>query len=182
MNQNKIDKELVSKLQSGKSSVIQQALGEVRSEGNVLIIPFLFDVIATNKGEAIVEEVIKTICDIKDKEAVIPIVESIQRQDYGKHMAEVVSIGWQSTLDFGPYVTVFTSIFTTGDYQTSLEAFTVIEGSIYNADMGKRNECLKILDNSFSKISEEKKPLFHEMRKMVKGSLDLSIDNQKNIS
>lgn len=178
----KVDKGLVAKLQSDRPSIILEGIEDTRTAGTVTIIPYLFDIIATNKNESIINEVIKTIGDIKNKEAVPYIVDSIQKHDYGQHYSEVVATCWQSSLDFSDFIPVFASIFIKADYQTSVEAFTVIEESVYNAAVERRNECLKILDNNFNQVAEEKRPLFSELRNLIKHSLDFTIDNQRNIS
>ncbi len=182
IKESKADKILISKLQSGNQSRIYEALKELKETGSVAVIPYLFDLISENTNEILENDIINIISDIKDKKAVPLIVDSIQRQKYGKRTADVIAICWQSRLDFSSYLAVFTNLFLSNDYQISLEAFTVIEESVYNADVGKRKECLSILNKNASLINKEIKPLFNELNKIIKSSLDFTIDNQRNTS
>ncbi len=182
MKNSNVDRILIAKLQSGKPSVILEALREIKVAGTAALIPSLFDIVARGKDELIIEEVLRILSDIKEKDAVPYIVESIRRQSYGSHAADVLAVCWQSSLDFSPYIDVFTDIFTSADYQASIEAFSVIEEAIYHTSVSKRQECLKILDQKENNVTPEKKPLFNELVKLLKASLTFTIDNSKNIS
>ena len=89
---------------------------------------------------------------------------------------------WQSRLDFSSYLPVFAGLFFQQDYQLSIEAFTVIEESLHNASVAEKNECLKILDKKVASVSDELSPLYNELRKVVRLSLEMTIDNPKNTS
>jgi hypothetical protein len=62
---------------------------------------------------------------------------------------------------------VFARLFVHSDYMTSLEAFTVLEESYPNAGEGERNECLRYLRESEYLVSDEKLPLFRELRSVI---------------
>ena len=178
----KEEKELIAKLQSGKLIQIMEVLKVMNTKGSVALIPYLFDILASEKFEPVENDILRIIGDIKEKDAAPVIVKSLQRNDYKNRTADVIAICWQSRLDYSPYLNIFAKFFFLNDYQTSIEAFTVIEESIHNADLGQRIACLNILEKNASKVSASLKPLYNELYKLVKSSLDLSIDNSKSIS
>lgn len=175
--ESKPDKVLVSKLQSGRSSSVREALREIKVTGTVPIIPYLFDIVTEGKDNAIIDEILKILSDIKDKEAAPVMVECINNRDFGSRTADVLSVCWQSRLDFSPFIDDFTKIFLRSDYQSSIEAFTVIEDSIFNAPVAKRHESLKILENGIKEVGDDKKPLYFELLKVIKASLNFTIEN-----
>ena len=171
----KEEKLMISKLQSGKSYLIMEVIKEIKQDGSVRLIPYLFEIVASNKSAAIEDEIIRMMSDIKKRDAVPYIVESIKKYKFGDKTASIIAICWQSRLDFSAHLPVFIEFFFQNDYQTSIEAFTVIEESLYNATVAQKNECLKILERESSKVSETLKPLYNELRKLVKSSIDMSI-------
>lgn len=182
MSESKTDKVMISKLQSGKLSLISEVLKDFNEKGSVVLIPYLFELIASGKFAALEEHIIRIISDIKKEDAAGVIVDSLLKYDYKDTTAAVVAICWQSNLDFSAHLPVFIGYFLKNDYQTSIEAFTVIEESLYNATIEQRNICLKILEQNSSKVSGNFKPLFNELHKLLKSSLDLTIDPSKSTS
>ena len=112
--------------------------------------------------------------DVKKKDAVPYIIESIKKYNFEEKMAGIVAVCWQSRLDFSAYLPVFVELFFQNDYQTSIEAFTVIEEALPNATVAQKIECLKILEKNISRVSEILKPLYNELIKLVKSSLDMT--------
>ncbi len=178
----KEDKVLISKLQSDELSQIMEVLKDLNTKGSVVLIPYLFDIIASGKFESVENDILRILSNIKEKDAAPIIMESLQHNDYKNKTADVVAICWQSSLDFSPFLPVFSEFFFINDYQTSIEAFTVIEEFIPYATLAQRKECLKILEKNSPSISSTLKPLYNELYKLVKNSLDLSIDSSRSIS
>ena len=178
----KEEKLMISKLRSGKLSLIMEVLKEIRQSGSVPLIPYLFEIVASNKFAAIEDEIIRLMSDIKKKDAVPYIIESIKKYDFGDKTAGIIAVCWQSRLDFSAHLPVFAEYFFHGDYQTSIEAFTVIEESLHDATITQKNECLKILERDSSRVSETLKPLYNELRKLVKSSIDMTSGNSRSAS
>ena len=178
----KEEKLMISKLQSGELPLIIEVLREVRVNGSVRIIPYLFEIVASGEFAPVEDEIIRLMSDIKKKDSVPYIVESIKKYNFKEQTARIVAICWQSRLDFSAYLPVFAEFFFQNDYQTSIEAFTVIEESLHNATVAQRNECLTILEKNVSRISDTLKPLYNELRKLVKSSLDMTIGSSRSTS
>jgi hypothetical protein len=175
MKLTKEEKLMVSKLQSGKLSLIMEVLREVKENGSVRLIPYLFEIVASDRFAPVEDDIIRLMSDIKERDAAPYIIESIKKFNFGDKTAGILAICWQSRLDFSAYLPVFTDFFFRNDYQTSIEAFTAIEESLPHATVAQKNECLKILEKKSSGVTEVLKPLFNELRKLVKSSLGMTL-------
>jgi hypothetical protein len=158
--------ELLNRLNSSNYFVIIEALREIKEYGTINIIPHLFDLINENTPDIIKKDILRLICDIKEQSAAPLMVEAITKRDFGNDTSEVIATFWQSRLDFSSYLPTFIRIFIKEDYQTALEAFTVVEGSVSKISDKMQQECINILKSSVNLISSDKKPLFRELIKV----------------
>ena len=159
---------LINKLQSADTGIVLEAIQRVKESSTVNIIPHLFELINENTQNIIKKDILQVICDIKDRNAVPVLINEISTKDFGFDTAEVIATFWQSRLDFSKYLSTFIKIFIERDYQTALEAFTVVEESLYNINRDIQQECIHILQSNVKHISKEKQPLFNEMLKLLK--------------
>jgi len=161
------EKEWLAAFESSDTSRILQTLDEVRNSGSVKILPALLDLAENNKDPRIRNEIVTLIGEIKSIEAVPFIAESLNKHDFGDFLNALVAACWQSGLDFSKHLTIFAELFIRGDYKTALEAFTVIEESLQNASEAEIHECLRFLKDAECMVTEEKLPLFLELRKVI---------------
>jgi hypothetical protein len=164
---NPIEKEWIKSLDSSDSSRILQTIYEIRISGSIKILPVLFSIINNNTDPQIRNEIIKFLSEIKTPEAIPVIAESLNNIDFGDYLNALVAACWQSGLDFSNHLRVFAGLFIQADYKTALEAFTVIEESLINASETEIYECIRYLNESECMVSDEKMPLFLELRKVV---------------
>jgi hypothetical protein len=61
-------------------------------------------------------------------------------------------------------------LFVQADYRTALESFTVIEEALGNASETEIYECILFLKEAECMVTDEKIPLFRELRKVVEKS------------
>lgn len=161
--------ELLNRLNSSNYFVIIEALREIKEYGTINIIPNLFDLINENTPDTIKKDILRLICDIKEQSAAPVLVDAISKRDFGDDTSQVIATFWQSRLDFSNYLPTFIRIFIKEDYQTALEAFTVVEGSVPKITGKMQQECINILESAENTISKDKKPLFNELIKVIKG-------------
>ena len=159
---------LLNKLQSADTGIVLEAIQRVKESSTVNIIPHLFELINENTQNIIKKDILQVICDIKDRNAVSVLINEISTKDFGFDTAEVIATFWQSRLDFSKYLSTFIKIFIERDYQTALEAFTVVEESLCNINRDIHQECIHILQANEKSISADKLPLFNEMLKLLK--------------
>jgi hypothetical protein len=161
------EKGWIKSIRSENTKLILSTLHEIRNSGSVKMLPILFELI-NNKTDAVVRnEIIRLLSDLKNQDAVPLIVDSINKQDFGEYLPTVVAACWQSGLDFSDHLRSFANLFIHADFITSLEAFTVIEESISHASDSERIECIRYLRNSECMVTDEKLPLFRELRKVI---------------
>jgi hypothetical protein len=164
---NTTEKEWLAAFESADNSRIIQSLNEVRDSGSVKILPVLFDLAKNNTDPHIRNEIVSLVGEIKSTEAVPIIAESLSKHDFGDFLNALVAACWQSGLDFSKHLIVFAELFIRGDYKTALEAFTVIEESLQDASEVEIHECMRFLKDAECMITDEKLPLFLELRKVI---------------
>jgi len=79
----------------------------------------------------------------------------------------MLTICWQSRLDFSGSLDVFFEILVDGDYQTSIEAFTVIESAMMNLNREEIEQRLDWLKISSHRVISNKQSLIHEMENLL---------------
>jgi len=165
--QSSIEKEWIRSLESPDPGIALQAIYEIRNSGSVKMLPVLIGLIHKQTPAAIRAEILNLIAEIKSQDAVPLIASSLEKMDFGGDLPALVAACWQSGLDFSNHMPVFAKLFITGDYVTSLEAFTVLEEAFANAGDQARHECLKYLHQSEDLVSDDKLALFRELRKVI---------------
>lgn len=164
------EKEWIRALASEQDSFVLAALHEIRISGSVRMIPYIVDLLVSSHKNAVKNNILNLICDIKTQEAVPYLVESIERLESGDYYPQYIAACWQSGLDFSAYLQIFVNVFIRADYQTALEAFTVIEESLINANDDIKAGCLLQLKSSHDVISGNKQPLYRELIKIIKNA------------
>ena len=164
---NSTEKEWIKSLGSINTALIMSTLHEIRNSGSVRILPYIFDLINYKTESQVRNEIIRLLGDIKNQDAVPLIVESINNHDFGEYLPTVIAACWQSGLDFSDHLKVFATLFIHADFITALEAYTVIEESIISASDNERIECIRCLRESECLVSDEKLPLFRELRNVI---------------
>ena len=163
------EKGWVSQLESNNPAAVMIAIREIRQHGSIRILPYLFRLMKPSTHEAIRESILMLIGELKTREAVPVIVSNLEKTDRGGDFTRLVAACWQSGLDFSSQIPFFIRIFVDGDYQTAVEAFTVIEESIMNADNAIQKSCVQLLEKSEKQVSEDKYLLYKELMKVVSG-------------
>jgi hypothetical protein len=165
-----IEKGWITILVNPDPEKVLSVLYEIRNSGSVNLFPVLFKMISKNSDSRIRTEILKLVSEIKSQEAIPLIAESLEHHDFGDHLPAFVAACWQSGLDFSKHLRVFAGVFIQADYMSALEAFTVIEESIPNATDDDISGCLRFLRDAECMVTDEKMPLFLELRKVIESS------------
>lgn len=160
-------KNQIQSLRSGNRSAILTTLKELRSHGDVSILPELFDLLLDQEDQQIVGEVSSMLNDIKEKEAAPILSEAIKNPDYSKILALLVSACWQNRLSYGKYINTFVEVVISGEYDAAIEAFTVIEEAVGDLEQDERNKLVLNLKSRVNDVDERKKPLLSELVKVI---------------
>ncbi|MBN2350527.1 MAG: HEAT repeat domain-containing protein [Bacteroidales bacterium] len=164
---NKYIKEIAAKLHSGNDNIILAVISELRQTGSAEILPYVFELVSASKSSEVRDSAIQFLSNIKDKTAVPFIVKELVARKYGENYSRLVATCWQSRLNYSEYMDTFVLIFVKENYQTALEAFTVIEESLVSASQDKRTACYNLLLSKKKSIAEDKIPLYRELIKIV---------------
>ncbi len=157
----------IQSLRSGNRTAIFATLREVRSGGNVEILPGLFDLLLDQEDEQIIGEITSLLNDLKDQEAASLLAKAIGNPDYEKIVTMLVAACWQNGLSYGKYVETFVEVAITGDYATAIEAFTVIEEAAGDLEQDQREKLVLTLKSRMHHVDPQKKPLLMEMVKVI---------------
>ncbi|MBN2520572.1 MAG: hypothetical protein JXB17_08720, partial [Bacteroidales bacterium] len=130
----------------------------IREIGNVSYLPDIFDIYHQNISEEVKKEIYNLISDIKDNKAAPHIVNFIEKIEKEEDISLFTASCWRSRIDFCEYVEFFIKLVIRGSYQTSIEAFTVIENCMHGLSQETINNQIDILKKSISTIQTEKKP------------------------
>jgi hypothetical protein len=155
------------KLNSGNERVILSELKKLRTSATVLILPAVLDLFGMNKEEEVKKEILNFLAAIKDQKCVPVIAEYLSHHTHDKNLSKIIATCWHTGLDYSHHLNVFAECFIIGDYEQSLESFTVIEEMIWRSSALQISGCLEALENRISEISDEKRPLYNELKKIL---------------
>ncbi len=174
--------ETKASLNSKNDDLILAKIHELKSSGRVSILPLILDLLNQNNSERVKQEVILFISNLKDQKCVPFIVDYIQTHSNVVWISQVISACWQSRLDYSDNLNTFMDCFLSGNYQVALESFTVIEGMVWRTSNNALASCKRILLEGVSDISDDKKPLYCELLKVLDSGKSGLHDNYPEIN
>jgi len=164
---NKKLKQQIASLRSSNRSAILETIKELRSDGDVSILPELFNLMLIQEDEEILGEIATLLNDLKDEEASENLVEAIANQEYEKIQPPLVAACWQNGLSYGKHIATFVDVVVSGDYSAAVEAFTVIEEAVGDLEQEEQKALLRSLKSKLQEVDEQKKTLFVELIKVI---------------
>ena len=166
-SQNKLQGQIQS-LRSSNKNAILGTLKELRTKGNVSILPELFQLMLVQEDEQILGELTAFLNDLKDKEAAEILVTAIANPEYEKIQRTLVAACWQNGLSYGKFLGIFAEVLISADYETAIEAFTVLEEAVGEVDQPARDKLYTRLLSRVDEVDELKKPLLTELIRTIK--------------
>lgn len=160
-------KQQIESLRSSNKSAILGTLEELRSEGDISVLPELFNLMLVQEDEEILNNIVSLLNDLKNKEAAEILVEAIADPEYEKIQTSLVAACWQNGLSYGKYISTFVEVVVAGDYTASIEAFTVIEEAVGELEQEERQALVRSLKNKLKDVEDQKKPLVEELIKTI---------------
>lgn len=156
-------KKIVEQLYSPKEELAMEAIKTLRNNGDPTVVPYLVDLYVSTDNTKIESALENFLKDIKDQAAVNAFIHAIENPKNEKKLTQLVSFCWQTPLNFGPYIDVFVTIALEKDYQTTIEAFTVVEEALPYATPAKINSEIKRAKKNISSAAMEKRLLLKEL-------------------
>jgi len=163
MDEIKQNKLIIKKLQSTDIEEVLFAMKELRNTGNKNLIPPVIELLANHKSERVKKQAIELLYDLKYQAAVPFIIEAIQSDDFRNIREQLLSVCWQSRLDFSEYIPVFIKYFIKGNFNEAFEAFTVIDSMDAKIEEKIATDSINKLKNEINNIAENKKELLVEL-------------------
>ena len=164
---NKKLKQQIASLRSNNRSAILETLKELRSEGDVSVLPELFNLMLIQEDEEIMNEIAALLNDLKDKEVAEVLAEAIANPEYEKIQTNLIAACWQNGLSYGKHIATFVDVVVSGDYSAAIEAFTVVEEAVGDLEQEERTALAGSLKSKLQQVDEQKKPLFVELVKVI---------------
>jgi hypothetical protein len=136
---------------------------DFRENGELFIVSPLIEMLYSKRGQVLKNSILDFIADIKNQDAVSIISQSIQKHMGDKNTSGLISACWQSNLDFSNEIPIFIDILCNADYQSSFDAFTVIENSIGNVSTEQIGLYITTIESRLKATPLDKKSLLTEM-------------------
>ncbi len=156
-------KRQISILRSGNTGAILDTLIEIREEGNINILPDIFELMLVSEEPEVQKSCANLLCDIKVDEAGIILTEAISDSRYESIKKELVSACWQNGLDYHKSVLIFAEIVLSDDYSTAIEAFTVVENCIGDLSETERANLSSALKKGMEQTDSQRKDLVNAL-------------------
>ena len=157
----------IASLRSNNRSAILETLKELRSDGDVSVLPELFNLMLIQEDEEVLDAIAALLNDLKDKEAAEVLAKAIANPEYELIQTSLVAACWQNGLSYGKHIATFVDVVVSGDYSTAIEAFTVIEEAVGDLEQEERTTLVRSLKTKLNQVDEQKKALFVELVKAI---------------
>lgn len=119
--------EILKHLCSEDPDLLREATENIRTEGDISIIPALFDLLASGKDHHTTTEIINLLADIKDNSFKTVLMDRIKSTSQPALKSLLLRLCWESSLDFSEYASDFTDILLNDEFIVAMEAATTIE-------------------------------------------------------
>jgi len=160
-------KQQIAALRSNNRSAILETIKELRSDGDISVLPELFNLLLIQEDEEIQDKITALLNDLKEKESAELIAKAIANPEYEKIQTSLVAACWQNGLSYGKYLPIFVDVLISGSYSAAIEAFTVIEEAVGEITQEERTKLVRSLKSKLQQVEEQKKPLFVELVKVI---------------
>jgi len=160
-------KEQIAILRSNNRSAILGTIKDLRSDGDVSVLPELFNLMLIQEDEEILGAISALLNDLKNKDAAEVLALAISNPEYKQIQTSLVAACWQNGLSYGKHLQVFVNVVVSGSYGTAVEAFTVIEEAVGELDTHEREGLVRSLKSKLKQVEEQKKTLFVELVKVI---------------
>ncbi len=119
--------EILSRLNSENPELSAEAVEKIKNEGDLTLIPSLFDLLAASSERRTTTEIVNLLADIKDSGFASLLMERIKATTQPTAKSVLLRICWESSLDFSAYAEDFINILKQDDFTVALEAATALE-------------------------------------------------------
>jgi hypothetical protein len=157
----------IASLRSNNRTAILETIKDLRSAGDVSVLPELFNLLLIQEDEEILAEISSLLNDLKNQDAAAVLVQAISNPEFQPIQTTLVAACWQNGLSYGTYLPVFVEVVISGDYPAAIEAFTVIEEAVGDLEQEGRDALVRSLKAELQRVDDQKRALFAELVKVI---------------
>ncbi len=154
-------------LYSSDTENIKKLLDILRENGNTQILPDIIKLYKGYKGTELGKFIYNFLSDLKSKDAPQIFVSFIKDNEYRNIREDLVTLCWQTGLDFSDFLDDFIDLFINSELKTAFDAFTVIE-YFENTTPQDAEKAIEKLQLNIDKISADKKELLVELVQLLR--------------
>lgn len=159
----------ISGLLSEDKEIIRMAAETIKNEGDIKIVPVLFELLQqpdiSHSTEAAIADILADIRDTEFKELLHSAI--IEADGNAEYQAKLVRICWESPMNFSNILPLLCEITSKGEFIVAMEASTAIEEQIRYAD----HDMLHELHNSLLNSSQQNSPFAEDVLNMIESQL-----------
>ncbi len=163
--QKKVIETIISDLASNDDKKVMDALKRVKSKGDATVIKPMVSTFATSSNDEVRGEIKALLAQIKVKNALVEIIESLPDAD--DDVVEMLLFAiWNANLNASNYIAEVAEASIKGSYMVALEGLTIIE----NLDGPFTEEVLndaKLVLNEYFSQEDEKADLIKSMYEII---------------
>jgi hypothetical protein len=156
-------KMIIDSLMNDSDEKVISTLLYFKESYNLFIIEPLLDLLLMDRSEVLKKNIVNFISDVKENAAIPLLVNHLKKSFPQKQVNDILTICWQSRLDFSNELEIFFEILQKGNYQAAFEAFTVIENSLENLSLKEIDDHLTSLKKDLAHSNRDKQLLILEM-------------------
>lgn len=164
--ENKLRQQITA-LRSSNRTVILETIKDLRSDGDVSVLPELFNLLLIQEDAEIQAEISALLNDLKEQEAAEILALAISNPEFEQIQASLLAACWQNGLSYAKHIPVFVKVLVDGAYPAAVEAFTVIEEAVGELEPKDRDRVLLDLKSRAPGADDEKKALLVEMVRVI---------------
>ena len=135
--------DILKKLGSNDIELVTEAIEQIKTEGDLSIVPELLDILLQCKEPVIITHITSLLSDIKDSGFKTILMEKLIQAANNSEKPNLLRICWESAIDFSEYMDIFLDILLKDDFISALEASTVIENLSDNLSEVKIKEAIE---------------------------------------
>lgn len=164
MIEDKAIKIIARKLQSTNTEEVLFTIKQLRNTGEPKVLPLLINLLDKSQSEKINESILGLLGDLKNKNCTPELVTALENKEYKQIHKDLLTTCWQSGLDYSDNIELFVDFFISGDFETSFEAFTILDNFEGQFEVEKMNQLIGKLKEKINDFKgSQKEGLFVEL-------------------
>lgn len=158
-----------SSLKQSSAEVIISLLEGIREKGEEYMVLPIIDTLFSSQDDRVKGIIVAFLADLKSQEAANDIVQGINSHINHNDLHLLVSVCWQSRINFSSHIDLFIELLCNSDMLTSIEACTAIENMLCNFNDEERATHMETLKRKYTAAPKEKLELIKSLIAEIDG-------------